>query len=183
MHNTGKIKNNSKLQANAGVALFIAILTAGIVLSIGMSALNITLKELILSSIGRESSVAFYAADTGIECALLWDLTPPAPFTESVFATSSASGPPPSGSGINCINTDISSVWNYNGPPARTADAATTTFTLQFSPDIGDPCAIVLIAKYEDGSGNVRTKIDVRGLNSCDPARQRRVERGIRVSY
>ena len=34
----------------------------------------ITKKEVILSSLGRDSQFAFYAADTGVECALFWDV-------------------------------------------------------------------------------------------------------------
>ena len=39
-----------------------------------ISIYNITLKELILSSYGRNSQFAFYAADTGLECALYWNI-------------------------------------------------------------------------------------------------------------
>ena len=47
---------------------------SSLLLSIGISIYNITLKELILSSYGRNSQFAFYAADTGLECALYWNI-------------------------------------------------------------------------------------------------------------
>lgn len=166
-----------------GVTLFIAILMSSIVLSIGTSVMNITLKEISLASLGGASAKAFHTADTGLECALLWDLNTPAPFTASVFATSSQSIPPASGSGVWCAGTDVSSVWLFDGPPARTPTSATTTFTVRFSGNIGDPCADVSVVKYVDGSGDTRTKIESRGLNSCNPAQARRSERGIRIQY
>ena len=35
---------------------------------------GITRKEIILSSIGRDSQFAFYAADSAAECSLYWDI-------------------------------------------------------------------------------------------------------------
>ncbi len=163
-----------------GVAIIIAILTASIILSLGASALNVSLKQLRFSSFGQGSISAFYATNSAFECALLWDLNPQAPFTESVFATSTSSVVPGNGSGISCAATDLSSVWNV----VRNATAATTTFTVRYSAiDVSQPCGDVTVAKYEDGSGNTRTTVTSRGLNSCDTNAQRRAERGLRVSY
>jgi Tfp pilus assembly protein PilX len=57
-----------------GFTLFYAVLVSSLLLAIGVAIFNITFKELILSSGARESVNAFYAADTGLECALYWDL-------------------------------------------------------------------------------------------------------------
>lgn len=57
-----------------GFTLLLAALIASIVLALGTSIFGIVQKELILSSIGRDSQFAFYAADTGAECALYWDV-------------------------------------------------------------------------------------------------------------
>lgn len=56
-----------KQKKNRGFTLFIAILTASIILAIGISILQITLKEFVLSSTVRDSLMAFYAADGGME--------------------------------------------------------------------------------------------------------------------
>jgi hypothetical protein len=56
-----------------GFALLVAVLISSVVLAVGLSMLNITLKQYIFSGIGRESEIAFYAADAGMECALYWD--------------------------------------------------------------------------------------------------------------
>lgn len=70
MINKSKIKSVS---GRRGITLLIAVLTASLMLSISLSIFNIALKELVISSSGKDSHTAFYAADSGIECALYWD--------------------------------------------------------------------------------------------------------------
>ena len=60
-----KNKENQK-----GFTLLLAALVASITLSLGAAIYSITLKQITLSSIGRDSQFAFYAADTLSECAL-----------------------------------------------------------------------------------------------------------------
>ncbi|MFA7309653.1 MAG: hypothetical protein WC050_02000 [Candidatus Paceibacterota bacterium] len=57
-----------------GFTLLLAALVSSIVLSLGSSIFLIAKKQITLSSIGRDSQFAFYAADTGAECALYWDV-------------------------------------------------------------------------------------------------------------
>jgi len=77
---------NPKLRNTRGFTLLLASLVVAIVLAVGASIFEIAQKELTLSSIGRDSQFAFYAADTAAECALYWDVrfkyfatTPPTP--------------------------------------------------------------------------------------------------------
>ena len=67
---------------NRGFTLLLAALIASIVLALGAAIFSIAQKEVALSSIGRDSQFAFYAADTVAECALYWD------FRFGYFATS-----------------------------------------------------------------------------------------------
>jgi hypothetical protein len=57
-----------------GFTLLLAALVASIVLSLGSSIFLIAQKQVTLSSLGRDSQFAFYAADAAAECALYWDL-------------------------------------------------------------------------------------------------------------
>lgn len=59
--------------ARTGFVLLYAVMTASIVLAVGVSIISIALKQLSISTLGRESQYAFYAANTGAECALYWD--------------------------------------------------------------------------------------------------------------
>ena len=64
----------STLRARRGFTLYYAVLIGSVLLLIGASLLNLSLKEFLLSAAVRESEYAFFAADSGIECALRWDL-------------------------------------------------------------------------------------------------------------
>src|SRR3990167_4752401 len=66
-------KISEKRNGERGFTLLLAALVASIVLALGASIFGVAQKELTLSSIGRDSQFAFYAADTGAECALYWD--------------------------------------------------------------------------------------------------------------
>ena len=62
-------KNNNQ----KGFALLFAVLMSSLLLTVGLSIFSIALKELSISTSGRQSQYAFYAADSGRECALYWD--------------------------------------------------------------------------------------------------------------
>src|SRR3989338_4185708 len=64
----------STVNSQKGFTLLLAALVSSIVLALGTSIFKLAQKELTLSSIGRDSQFAFYAADTGAECALYWDV-------------------------------------------------------------------------------------------------------------
>lgn len=63
-----------RFKSQKGFTLLLAALVASIVLALGTSIFGLVQKEIILSSLGRDSQYAFYAADTGAECALYWDV-------------------------------------------------------------------------------------------------------------
>ncbi len=163
---------NFQFSTNRGIALFIAVLMGSIALIIGMGVLNITLKELKLSSLSRDSMSAFFAADTGLECALYWDDIRTASSPNSIFATSTDLVFPANGA-LNqvkqCANKDITSDWSVITISSTEAE---TTF------NIVDLCSTVVVLK-----NNGQTIIDSRGYNTCDTSSARRVERGLRVSY
>lgn len=64
-----------RMNKQKGFTLLLAALVAAVVLTIGTAIFTITIKQIALSSIVRDSAFAFYAADTGAECALYWDQT------------------------------------------------------------------------------------------------------------
>lgn len=88
MRNFFDIPRGSR-SGQAGFTLLLSALIASIVLALGASIFRLAQKELILSSVGRDSQFAFYAADTGAECALFWDIR------YRYFATSTPSGVEP----------------------------------------------------------------------------------------
>lgn len=154
-----------------GFTLLLAALIASIVLSLGAAIFAIAQKELALSSVGRDSQFAFYAADTAAECALYWDVR------FGSFATSSDSHP---ASSVSCAQTTPSVT------VAASSQDATSTFTLSLAQI--DPtktyCANVSVAKSKNAVTNgIVTVIHADGFSSScttiltDPqALQRSVE-------
>jgi len=165
-----------------GFAMLFAVLVSSVLLSIGLSIFNLTVKELILSSSGRESQFSFYAADTGAECALYWDTK-----GTYIFATSSSSGTPspvtPDCAG-NMFNVRPTTP-NLNGPVTFSGPStATTLFSLNIPASTPKFCAIVTVTKLDTG-GIISTTIDSRGYNTpcSDTTNPNRVERALKVTY
>lgn len=159
----------SSLQS--GYALLIAVLVSGLILAMGLGLLSIVEKKIILSSTTRESERAFYAADSGAECALFWDRKYPG-FTGTPFAETASSRPPTSG--VSCDGEDIANAWTISD---LTGTGAKTSFTLSFE---NGTCATVLVEKINTGR---RTDIKSRGLSTCNASSPRVVERALRVFY
>lgn len=63
-----EIKNNNK----KGFALLITLLVLGVVIAVGLSVLELSQKQVKLSSNSAGSETAFHAANGGIECARYW---------------------------------------------------------------------------------------------------------------
>ena len=166
-----------------GFTIFFAMLVGGLALSIGLAIYDLTVRELDLSGTATQSQYAIYAADTGAECALYWDLKCTLPncvsgaAAGSAFATSTQSVTPPSGNGMMCNNLDISTTRVVTS----VLTAATTTFAITFLPQ--PYCASVTVAK----SGiPTQTTITSKGYNAaCPPAAAdtARLERVLQVTY
>lgn len=154
--------NGSRGRAR-GFTLLFAVLVGSLLFSLGVAIANLTLKELAFSGAGKESETAFFASDSGTECALYWDLR-----VGNTFPNSNSA---PRRSSIVCNGLALSLTVT-----GQTSSAATTTFRESFSPS----CADVIVGKTRAGS----TVIESRGRNDCgvgdNPAR---VERALRVRY
>ena len=152
-----------------GVALYISIVVTSVLLLVAFAISNVTLKQITLANVNKDSHLAFYAADSGAECALYWDVKAP---SGSAFSTSSPYT-------INC-NRDASNPTNQWTVGGGGDTQATSTFTMYFLPD--PQCAIVSVHKRYEGTV-LKTRIESRGYNSCSASNQRRVERAVRAEY
>lgn len=153
-----------------GFTLLIAVLIGSLMLSIGFAIFNIAFKEVILASSAKESQVAFFAADAGLECALYHDQQIPA---GGAFRRG---GSGPEGS-IECANTTLPV--NSSGTASKDGELADTrTFSWDFS---GRGCVDVVVYKFRNVG---RTDIEARGYNvECDSDDPRKTERGLRIQY
>ena len=155
----GIVKKN-KVSGNRGFTLFIAMVVMGVLMLIAAGVASLAVRQSRIAYSARESQFAFYAADTGIDCAIYWDISNPS--GSSAFATSSSSS-------ISCNETS-----------ATVGGSSQSTFSFDLSPD--PYCVEVTVTKeYDDGT--LVTTIESLGYNTCDTDNPRRVERAVRATY
>lgn len=155
-----------------GVSLFIALITASALLSVAFTVSKIVTKGLEFASMGRDSQVAFFAADAGIECALYHDVDQePSKFDVVV-----------SGSPISCAGVNMA---NGNAIPGgsqttQIGGAAVSRFGFVLNQGVNPINACVNVVVTKSG---INTKIESFGYNTCDTNNARRIERGVEVNY
>ena len=159
------------MKEERGFTLLIAIITTSMLIVVSFVVVNIALKQLILASAAKESQHAFYAADSGTECAVYWDLPKDGSISKFDITTPGS---------IECNGQALIVTDSQTIPPPSTPSKSviggslTSIFWLNFSKG----CAIVKIIK----SGGLTT-IDSRGYNTCDILAIRRYERGVKLVY
>ena len=158
-----------------GFVILFAVTVSAILLSITLGVASIALKEIKFGTSAKDTNDAFFAADTGIECALMNDkgITSSFPLPSLVTPAS-----------ISCGGVSIPV--SFSG----TATAGTYTFFVNSlgSSDVG--CANVSV--YKDGetsSPYIRTTLTSKGYNigdqtgTCLSTNPDRVEREIITNY
>lgn len=195
-----KIFKFKEINNKKGFTLLFAVLVSIMVLAVGASIINISLKQLILSGAGRESQFAFYAANTGMECALYWDLNGVIVGQDGIARY--VFPPPESGnlrrtdtSNFDCSRTNIvtgDSAYNqsYTLDGWDITGSGKTVFRIAVSNNLIETdnvlyCAEVTVEKtIVDDNGSINTKITSQGLNTCDPENDSRaVQRGLVLEY
>lgn len=150
------------IKKNKGFVILFAVTISSILLAIALGVSNIALKEVKFGTSARETNNAFFAADTGIECALINDKA-----GGSLFVSS---GSPV----LNCNNTNISTVENTAG---------FWTFVI---PGIGEDtqsCAKVTVDKTASPVTTVTSKGYNIGDVLCSSSNPDRIERELQTSY
>ncbi|PIR69665.1 MAG: hypothetical protein COU47_02045 [Candidatus Niyogibacteria bacterium CG10_big_fil_rev_8_21_14_0_10_46_36] len=157
-----------KRHNKAGFTLLLSLLVISIVLAISLSVFGIIVREISLSTSARESRLAFYGANTGVECAIYWD------FVQGSFASDT----PPSV--ITCNGQDF------------TVGGAETSVLNNLTLDNGSCAFEVTVTKscVSDVGGcttgnepnkRILTTIRSRGHNTCTEGFV--VERGLQAQY
>ena len=161
------MKKILKIKEKKGFVILFAVVVSSIVLTITMGVANIALKEVKFSTSARDSNYAFYAADTGAECALVNDKTP------SYFPL------PGSPTALACAN---------GSTPTYDTPTQTYRFIVTGLGSTTTSCSIVTVKKDDYTSPpNILTTIIAKGYNigdsSCTSTNPDRIEREIRVTY
>jgi Tfp pilus assembly protein PilX len=180
-------KNNLKINNKSGYALLFAMIVASIVLALGVSLLTVGRKEFILSSSATQSSGAFYAADSGLDCAEYWDSNGSGTFATTSYASNSTMN-------IQCTTDGASRAVTMS------SDQTTFTFYTQTSDLNTLDCAAVTVQKvYDQDSARIDTTVISRGYNigwnpvppngtglgtgDCSATGPKKLERAIELTY
>ena len=155
-----------------GFVILIAVLVSTLVVSIGAFIALIAVKELALSSSGRESQDAFYAADSALECALYHDCR-----VEQFGSTATPQN-------VDCDGR--ASVITVE--PGSNTNNSTSYFEISFinanNPLAANaPYARVRVVKSDVGTVDDKTIIESQGYNVKNPTIPTRVQRALQVVY
>lgn len=157
-------KKNKKL--NSGYSLLVAIVTTSLLIIVSFAVLNVAIRQTIIAKSNQESQYAYYNAESGIECAIYWDLKNSS--GSSAFATETPST-------IFCNGQTLANM----GGGGNTN--ATSTFTL--TPMSPKGCVIVKVGKVKTPADYGLTRIESYGYNTCTAGAIKKVERGITITY
>jgi hypothetical protein len=172
-------KNRKYKNIRGGFTILYAILIATVVLTIGLSLLEVLTQQVSLSGAQRESGLSFYTADSGLECALYWDISGDA-FRVGSSITCDGNSPLPPG---------IITSGGLISPPPPPSDPFVNEEIYTFSVTFPQGCASLYVRKTVDPlTNNVSTTtMESRGYNTiCPPAASAkpwRLERGLRTIY
>ena len=150
-----------KIKKNKGFVLLFAVVVSSIILAVTLAVANVSLKEIKFSTSAKDTNDAFFAADTGAECALFNDRS-----TQNKFLLA---GPAAT---ITCANTNIT----------PTFSAGFYKFTIPSLGSTGQGCAIVTVDKSVSPTAVVSKGYNV-GDASCNSSSANRVERQIELTY
>lgn len=65
-------KTSLKMNNQSGFALLMTLIVVSVIISIGLSVLDLAIKQVELASNSKDSEIAFHAANAGMECAQYW---------------------------------------------------------------------------------------------------------------
>ena len=147
-----------------GYAILFAVMLISIISMIALGLSNTTYKQLIITSVAKDSQVAFYESDMATECGIYLE------HNTSILSDSLTS------TTWNCgVNSDGSSML------LNVIQTTTGIFDVNFSTVNNNlPCFDININKT-DSSGGVIIKSN--GYNICDKTNIRTVQRSIQVTY
>ena len=93
------LKRQDQKKRSGGFVILFTVIIAVIVLAIALGVSNVAVKEALLSAPAKEGQIAFFAADTGLECALYWDIQ-----QDSFNIDNPATDPVNCASGVNFVS-------------------------------------------------------------------------------
>lgn len=153
-----------------GFALIFTLMIVSIISVISAGLLSASYKQMILSSLARDSEIAFYQSDTATDCAMYADLV-----------ASSSGGDP------EVSIFDKPGTWTCGESIFNITPLGDHSYNLSIPDEVAkttNPCFDISVRKIPTGiAGVYDTNIKSRGYNVCNKENPRAVEREIEVNY
>ena len=161
---------NNKIKKNGGYAILFTVVIVGIISMITIGLSNAAYKELILSSVARDSTTAFYQADIASECALYADNE----YNMINIPANTTCGSDPT----DLLNPGIP----LSFTPPVTNNGVTSYNLILANENLNKKCFRINVTKTESDV-SISTKVQALGYNICKKSNSRTVERAIEVNY
>lgn len=169
-----------------GFALLIALIISSILLVVGVGVAGIGFREMRLASFSSQSEIAFFAAETGLECGLYWDKAQPfstavplGSFATSTFVNNDSDPFTSEGGTVSSMPLISCAASSFSGFSYSSVSA--TIDEIKFT--INNPYVNMTIQKeFPTGSNKqddarATTTITATGYNTSDSTNPRRVGR------
>jgi hypothetical protein len=147
----------------SGFAMLFTVLIVTLILSIAVGISNLTFRQAILSSLAKDSQVAFFAADAAVECGLYHDIT------ENIFPS-----PMPPDMAPKTITCGFRTL--------TLDDSSSATDYLIYAEKGADPAQYCYSILFDKSSTPGTSIVQGRGYNICS-ANPRQVERTLETRY
>ncbi len=160
--------------AQSGYAMLFTVVVVSIIATIAMGLSGSAYKQVILSSVAKDSQSAFYQSDTAVECALYADFKLGGPTASDKISAGS----------WKC-GKDNSLTWKDVDLYLDTTNMSDTNYAF-FPSDPSGAVSLIRSSCFEfdvDKSDSTKSVIKARGYNNCDKRDPKTVEREIEVNY
>lgn len=143
--------------------MLFTVVIISIILALALGIADVTFKQTILSELARDSQLAFYQADSGVECGLYYDLSV-GQFPPKTQVTTVPNQ-------ITCGNNTASFV------PLQS-----NTDYFVYAEDVGNqknPCFVIT---FDKTNYPTKSSVSTRGYSTC-ASNTKQVERALNVTY
>ena len=156
--------------AKAGFAMLFTVLVISVILAIALGISDITFKQTILSNLAKNSQLAFYQADSGVECGMYYDTT------VGQFPPATADNP----DGTTVDKAPLQLTCGARTLSLVAAQSHNNYIVYQEDVADGSPCFSITFDKTY--TATEKNRVSSRGFSTCQSTPQQ-VERGLNISY
>lgn len=164
--NKGLAPYRKRKSSSAGFVILFALTLSSILLAIALGIANIAFQEINFGTGAKDANNAFFAADTGAECALFNDKSGGHSFVDPLVD-------PLSTGSVQCLGDTIGLDGSY----------PSWSFVVPRLGSAGQSCAIIIINKISLPNSTTIISKGYSGDSTCTSTNPNRTERELELNY